>query len=139
DADFAVEFDVVEIGFCRLEFQRVGRLLIVQVGMVWLAEVGVVVDGDLAVDREDFAARGGDERVDLNEGRVFLPVHVPKLLNRVRALRGEFGGEAGGGDDLVGLGLIDADVRVDGDLRERLGALDRELLDVHSAFYGGHR
>ena len=51
---------------------------------------------------------------------------------------GQLGGEAGFRDDLVGLGLVDAGQRVDRDLGEGLGALDRELLDLHAALDGAH-
>ncbi len=47
-------------------------------------------------------------------------------------------GEAGGDGDLARLGRVHALERVDGDLRERLGALHRELLDLHAALTGGH-
>ena len=43
-----------------------------------------------------------------------------------------------GGDDLGGLGPVDARDRVDGDARERLGPLDGQLLDLHAALGRAH-
>ena len=47
--------------------------------------------------------------------------------------------EAGGARDLGGLGLVDADQRVDLDAGQRLGLLDREDLDLHAALDAGER
>src|SRR6478735_226595 len=81
DADLAVELDVVEVVLLGLRLERVGRRLVLELGVLRVAEAGV----------------------------------------------------------LVGLRRVDADRRVDRDLRERLGALDRELLDLHAALDARHR
>src|ERR1700729_201258 len=71
DANLAVELDVVEVLLLGPGLKRVRRL---DVGepLVLLAEGGVVVDGDLAVEREHLAVRGEHDGVDLGEGRVLV-------------------------------------------------------------------
>ena len=81
---------------------------------------------------------GLDQRVDLHEGGVFLLEDVPELEDDGGDLAAQFLGEAGGGDDFVGLGLVDAHGRVDRDLGQGLGALDGELLDFHAALDRAH-
>src|SRR5699024_4546316 len=93
---------------------------------------------DLAVEGDDLAVTGLDQRVDLDEGRVLLAVGVPQLHQHGSDLRTGLGVELRRGDDLLGLGLVDADVGVDGDAGEGLGALDGELLDLHAALDGAH-
>src|SRR6476661_4086037 len=138
DADGAVELDVVEVLLLggRLERVRVGRVL--EGLVVGVAEAGVLVERHLAVEGDDVAVLGLDERVDLDERRVLVAVDGPQLLQHVgdRGLVGVV--EAGGVDDLLRLGLVDARVGVDRDARERLGALDGELLDLHAALLGAH-
>ena len=101
----------------------------------WLgvAELGVLVERDLAVEGDDVALFGEDERVDLDERRVLALVDVVELDEDVGDLLDELGGEARGLGDLDGLRLVDARQRVDLDAGERLGPLDGELLDLHAA------
>src|SRR5579884_1507800 len=70
DADLAVELDVVEVLLLGLGLQRVGRGLVLELGVVRLAEPSVGVEADLAVQRGDLAVRGLDQRVDLDQERV---------------------------------------------------------------------
>ena len=106
--------------------------------MVRVAEVGVLVDGDLAVQCHDVAGAGANQRVDLNQGCVFLLEDVPQLQDCRGNLFGQFRGEACCCNDLVGLGLVDANGRVNGDACQCLGALNGELLDFHAAFNRAH-
>ena len=53
DADLAVELDVVEVVLLGLELQRIGGVAVLELGVVGMPEVGVGVEGDLAVQRED--------------------------------------------------------------------------------------
>ena len=118
--------------------ERVRGLLVLERRVVGLTEVRVGVEGHLAVEGDDLAVLGLHERVDLDERRVLVAVDNPELLEGVG--QGDAVGfvEAGRVEDLVGLGLVDADVRVDTDAGEGLGALDGELLDVHAALLGAH-
>lgn len=69
-----------------------------------VAELGVVVQGDLAVEGDDVTGAGLDQRVHLDQGGVLAGVHVPQLDQHGGDLRLVLGVEAGGGHDLVGLG-----------------------------------
>src|SRR6478752_3969166 len=138
DADRAVELDVVEVLLLGRGLERVGGGLVLEGGVVRVAEVGVGVEGDLAVEGDDLAVLGLDERVDLDQRRVLVAVDGPQLLDDVGDGRLVTLVEAGGVDDLLRLGGVDAGVRVDRDAREGLGALDGELLDLHAALLGAH-
>ena len=139
DADLAVELDVVEVLLLGLRLERVGRLLVLQLGVAGLPEVGVVVEGDLAVERDDAAVAEARQRVDLDQRRVLLDEGLPELHQDVGDRVDQVLGELGRGRDLAGLGLVHAVHRVDGDAGQRVGALDRELLDLHAALVGRHR
>ena len=65
---------------------------------VLVAELGVLVQRDLAVEGDDLAVLGEYERVDLDERRVLAPVDVPELDERGGDVRGDLRVEAGGGD-----------------------------------------
>ncbi len=136
--DFAVQLDVVEVLRLGLGLERVSSVLVFKVSVLGVAEVGVLVEGDLAVEGNDVAGAGQDQRVDLHEGGVFLLEDVPELQDYAGDLAAQFLGEACGGDDFVGLGLVDADGRVDRDLGQGFGALNGELLDFHAAFNRAH-
>src|SRR5690606_33071803 len=82
---------------------------------------------------------GEHEGVDLDERRVLTLVDLVKLDEDSGDLGDELFGESAGTGDLLGLGLVDAAVGVDLDLRERLGALNRELFDLHAALDAAQR
>ncbi len=99
---------------------------------------GVVVQRDLAVEGDDRAVLGADQRVHLDERGVLGREDGPELLDDVGDGGLELLGEVRGVDDLARLRLVDAHDRVDGDAGEGLGALDGELLDLHAALDGAH-
>ena len=101
--------------------------------MAGVAELGVLVERDLAVEGDDVAVLVEDQRVHLDERRVLALVDVVELHEHVGDLVDELGREVRGDRDLAGLRGGDAGDRVDLDARERLGLLDGELLDLHAA------
>jgi len=107
--------------------------------VVGVTEVGVLVEGDLAVERDDVALLGEDERVHLDEGRVLAGVDLVELHEDIGDLLDEVLRESGGPCDLDGLRVVDAAARVDLDAGERLRLLHGELLDLHAALDAGQR
>ena len=101
DADGAVELDVVEVLLLGGGLERVGCGLVLEGLVVRVAEVGVLVERDLAVEGDDVAVLGLDERVDLDERRVLLAVDGPQLLQDGGDLGAGLVVEAGGVDDLA--------------------------------------
>ena len=87
----------------------------------------------MASKRDDLAVSGFDQRVHLNQRRILFLVHSAKQLQHARDLRGIRPREAGCGDYLIRLRLVDADSGVDGDTCQRLRALSRKRFDVHPA------
>ncbi len=137
DADLAVELDVVEALLLGRRLERVGRGLVLERRVVGVPEVGVLVERHLAVERLEVAVAEQDERVDLDERGVLLDEHRPELLDHLDGLVGDLGREAGRLDDLAGLGVVDADERVDADLGDRVGVLVRDDLDLDAALGAG--
>src|SRR6476619_2117846 len=68
DADGAVELDVVEVLLLGGGLERVRVRLVLEALVVGVPEAGVLVERDLAVEGDDGAVLGLDERVDLDEG-----------------------------------------------------------------------
>ena len=114
DADLAVELDVVEVLLLGLLLQRVGGLDVDEVGVAGLAEVRVVVQRDLAVQRDHAAVTDAGQRVDLDQRRVGLDEGVPQLDEDVGHGGDQVVGELRRRGDLAGLGVVDTDGRVDG-------------------------
>ena len=70
--DGAVELDVVERVLAGFDFERVFFGGVAQSLDVGMAEEGVVVEGDLGVEREELVVLGGDEGIDLDQRGVGL-------------------------------------------------------------------
>src|SRR6478609_9268832 len=136
------------------DVEEVGRLLAAEL----LAGVGddvegahdqpgpVADDADRAVELDvvEVLLLGGQlERVGLGVVLERLVLGVPEegvlVEGHLAVERHDLAVGGGGLDDLAGLGVVDADVGVDGDPRQRLGALDGELLDLHAALLRAHR
>src|SRR5690625_3071798 len=138
-AHVAVELDVIQALFFGLGFQRVRGGLVGEISVMFLAEDGVLIEGDLAIEGNDLSVFGAYQRVDLNQGRVFAEVDVGEFLQYRNDLLGYIRSESGLLDDLTRFGLVDAGVRIDRNFGERLGALNSQLFDVHAALNAGHR
>src|SRR4051794_22622486 len=137
DADRPVQLDVVEALLLGRELEGIVVLGDLEADVVLVAEVGVVVERHLAVECLERAVAELHQRVDLDQGGVLLDEDGPQLLDRLGRLVGDGGVEAGRGHDLGGLGVVDADLRVDGDAGDRVGVLVRGDLDLHTALGGG--
>src|SRR3954453_8421992 len=139
DADRAVELHVVEVLRLGLRLERVGGELVLEARVVGLPEVGVAVEGHLAVEGDDAPVGRLHERVDLDQRGVLGHEDTPELHDGRRDLVAHVLREAALLGDLGTLGVVDALERVDRDPGQRLGLLDGELLDLHAALAGGHR
>ena len=139
DADLALELDVVEVLLLGLLLERVGRLLVLELGVARLPEVGVVVEGDLAVERDDAAVADPRQRVDLDQRGVLLDEGLPELDQDVGDGRDQVLGELAPRSRSRGpWPRRRRAIGVDGHPGQGLGALDGELLDLHAALVGRH-
>ncbi len=66
-ADVAVELDVVQVVFRRLDFERIFFRDVAQFAQVGMAEQGVVVEVHLGIEREQATIGCRDERIDLDQ------------------------------------------------------------------------
>ena len=139
DSDLAVELDVVEVVQLGLGLERVGRFGVFQLGVGGVAEAGVLVERDLAVEGDDVARLGEHQRVDLDQRGILALVDLVELHENRGDLVDELRREPAGDRDLGGLGQVDAGDGVDLDAGEGVGALDRELLDLHAALDAAER
>src|SRR5690606_8291152 len=71
-ADRAVELDERDSGCAGLELGRVLFMRIAQLLDRGMAAEGVVVEAHLRIDRKPGAVGSQDQRVDLDEGRIFI-------------------------------------------------------------------
>src|SRR5829696_726863 len=133
DPDLALELDVVEVLLLGRGLERVGGRGVLERGMLRLPEPGVLVEGDLGVEREHGAVGRLGQRVDLDQRGVLLREDLPQLRGDGDHLVPHLRGEASRVDDLGRRGLVDTLARVDRDAGQRLGPLDGELLDLHAA------
>ena len=113
DADGAVELDVVEVLRLGRGLERVGRGLVLERRVVRVAEVGVLVEGDLAVEGDDLAVLGLDQRVDLDQRGVLVEVDLPQLQHGRRSWRRSRRRSRRPPTISRGLRLVDAGVGVD--------------------------
>jgi hypothetical protein len=116
-----------------------GSALVLERRVLGLTEVGVLVEGDLPVERDDPPVTGLHEWVDLHKGGVLGDEDIPELDDGRGHLVAYVFGEAALLRDLARLGLVDAGERIDGNPCQRLGFLHGQLLDLHATLAGGHR
>ena len=122
-----------------LEFQRVGRVPVLELGVVGVPEVGVAVQGDLAVQRQDLIVGGANQRVDLDQSGVLFDEDLPQLGDGHRRGVEHLGGQVALLGDGSGECQIDAGDRVDRNLGQPLGLGGGHLFDFHSALDRAHR
>ncbi|COW19139.1 Uncharacterised protein [Mycobacterium tuberculosis] len=79
DPHLTVQLDVVEVVLLGLQLQWIGGSSILELGMARLTEIGVAVEGDLGIQREDLVVRRPHQRVDLNQRRVLGDEELPQL------------------------------------------------------------
>jgi len=123
--------------FLGLRLERVGLLADREGGVVVVAELGVLVERDLAVQCLELVAGQPRQRVDLDQGGVLLDEDVPELLDHLDRLVAQLGREASLVDDLGGLRGVDAGAGVDRDLLDRVGVGLGDLLDLHATLDAG--
>ena len=121
-----------------LELARILLLLVAHLGPLGMAEVGVVVEGDLAVERHHLAALGDHQRVDLEQRAILaeeaLVERVHQLgegLHRVLLAQSEREG------DLPHLERCQPEQRIDVRRDDLLGMGGSHFLDLHAALGRG--
>ncbi len=138
DADLTVELDVVEVVLLGLELQGIGGVAVLELGMARLAEVGVGVQGDLAVQRQDLVVGRAHQRVDLDEGGVLLGEHLPQLLDGHGCGVEHLGGQVALLGDLAREGQVDTLDGIHRHLGQALGLGGGDLFDLHTALDRAH-
>ena len=90
-ADRAVERDVIEIEFRRLDLLLVLFVQIAQRGDVGVAIERVVVEADLGIEADQLAGFGDDQWIDLEQTHVLGEKRRIKLRQHASGLFGEIG------------------------------------------------
>ena len=121
--DVAVEADVAQAALGRAELGGVFLGHVEQRGDVGVAEQGVVVEVELAVEGQDVALLGHDQRVDLGERGVLVEEELDEPLEEHLALLGGLAREVQGLADLAGLEAAQAEADVDRLAVDLLGGL----------------
>ena len=138
DADLTVELDVVEVVLLGLELQRIGGVAVFELHVLGVAEVGVGVQCDLAVQRQDLVVGRAHQRVDLDQGGVLLDEQLPQFLDCHRGRVEHLGGQVALLGDRPGERPVDTLDGVDGHLGEPLRLGRRDLFDLHAALDRAH-
>ena len=135
--DVAVEGDVAERELGGFDFFGIFLVEVAQGDDLGVAVEGVGVEGDLRIEGEDVAGRGGDEGVDLEHRGVGLPEHRVEIADEFGGVLGFGAGEAEAGDEVADLEIGEAVGGIDEDLEEFFRRVVGDGLDVHAALGGG--
>ena len=108
------------------------------VGRPVVAVGRVLVQGDLGVECMHLAGRLEDERVDLSQVRVALGVGPVELQQDVDGAVGGLGVQLRFGDPRACRRLVESVDRVDPDLGDGVGVVDRHGLDLDATLGGEH-
>jgi len=139
DADLAVELHVRHALLAGEPLLRVARLGVAHLRDVGVPVEGIVVDGELRVERLHLAGRRDDQRVDLAEHRVAPDeglIELPDDREHLLLLAGIL--ESRGEDEPARLERLEAGERVDVQAREGIGVGLGNLFDVDAALRGEH-
>ncbi len=139
DPHLALELDVVEVLLLGRGLERIGGGGVGQGGVLAVPEAGVLVQGDLGIQRQHRAVGRLGQRVHLDQRGVLLREDLPQLDGDRDDLVPHLRREVRGVNDLGGLGLVDPARGVDGHLGQLVGPGGGDLLDVHPAGHRGHR
>src|SRR4051812_32608637 len=137
-ADIAVEGDVVEVVFRRLDFLGVFLGLVAQREHLGVTEQGVVVERHLGVEHAELALLGHDQRVDLQHRHVLGDERRVELRGELLGLLGEIAGQFQRVRDGAAVMRHDAGGGIDRETHDLFGGVVRDILDIDAAFGGDH-
>ena len=104
-----------------------------------MAEQRVVVEVDLGVEREQVAAAGDDQRIDLDAATQSVSMNtLYSVAHELVAPLDLLAGRGRARRRACGPGTAEAERGIDATLEDLLGRLVRDLLDLHAAFGRGH-
>src|SRR6516162_2233453 len=133
-ADRAVERDIVEVKFGRLDLLGVFFGRIAQRHHLGMAEQRVVVEGNLGVEDAELALLGDDQRVDLQHRHVLGDEGIVELGGQLLRLLGEVARQVQRLGDRAAVMAHDAGGGIDREGDDLLRRRMRDVLDVHAAF-----
>ena len=111
---------------------------VAQLPQLGMAEERVVVERDLAVEGDDVAARGHDERIDLHERRVGGAEYGPGRLHHAHRARHEPRGQAQPERQPPRLEPRQTEAGIDGLAEDELRRIRGHLLYLHAARRARH-
>lgn len=136
-ADVAVQLHVAQAGFLGLDFVRLFLGQVAEFEEVLVTEQGVLVEGDLRIQGEQFPFAGYDQRIDLRHAAVAVD-EEPADFRQERPRRPHRGlVEAESVAELADLIRLQAECRVEVLADDLLGRLFGDLFNRHATF-GGH-
>ena len=103
-----------------------------------MTESGVVIQRDLAIQRQNITLLGEDQGVHLNQGGVFASVGIPKPDEHRGNLVNHGARETSLPQDLCCNVLVDSDLRVQTHAGKCLGVFAGQGFNVHTALSGAH-
>src|SRR5690606_16501078 len=136
-ADVAVHGHVVQVVLAGGHLGVVFLAHVAHRDQVGVAEVGVVVGVDLAVEHREIAVGEDRQRVELDQRQVLLVEQLVQPEHDLRQLAHLLGGQAQAEAHVAALVGLQALHVVDVEGLDLLGRLGGHLLDVHAALAGG--
>ena len=132
-ADGAVQRDVVELVFRRLDLLLILLAEVAQGHDVGMAEERVVVEADLGIEADELVALGDDERIDLEQAHILGDERGVELRHHCRGLLGEIVPQPQRLRQQAPVMGHDPRGGIDRESHDLLGMGARDLLDVHAA------
>ena len=134
----AVQRDVVQFPLRSLRFARIFLRLVAHFAQIRLAEQRVAVSAQLAVEADQIALFGDNQRVDLDQRQVALKENGRQAHENFSELLNLFTFQTQFKRQFTTLVRHRARQRIEGDLMDQMRSLFRHFFDFHAAFGGGH-
>ena len=136
-ANRAIQADIAEVVFAGASLHGVFLVGVAEFGEVFLAEEGVVVDGDFGVHGDEGAVGSQGEGVDFEEGEVALDDGAVERGSEAHHGAQSVAREVEGVGDAGAMPRATADEGVDGEGEDAFGGVGGDGFDVDAAVLGG--
>ncbi|MNZ97701.1 hypothetical protein D3C78_1169540 [compost metagenome] len=137
-ADVAIQRHVVQFPLCSLRFTRVFLRLIAHFAQVRLAEQRVTVSAQFAVEADQIALRGNNQRVDFDQRQIALEENLRQAHEDLGELLNQFAFQTQFERQLATLIWHWTCQRIDSHFVDQMRRFFRHFFDFHAAFGRRH-
>ena len=137
--DVTVQRNVVQFPLCSLCFTRIFLRLVTHFAQIRLAEQCVAVSAQFAVEANQIALFGDDQRVDFDQRQVALQENGRQAHEDFGELLNQFTFQTQFERQLASLIRHRASQRIKLNFMDQVRSFFRHFFDFHAAFGGGHK